>query len=530
MVAGVELTYDTSATALEMANTIFGDGVTVVGASYTGDNDASAIYSDGDTISPNVVPADTGVILSTGEADRFTNNSSQSNIRTNTTSPNSGPNGDADFDALAGRNTFDASYLEIDFIPDEGVEFITIDFVFASEEYPEFANNIYNDLMGVWLDGTNVPLSVGTGQGAVNNINPTNNINLYIDNTSDQFNTEMDGFTIKLSLTIPVRDEEVNTLKIGVADVADSAFDSNLLIAAGSAQATVIAVDDTGTTIFPDGSRTIDVLGNDINLSTGTLSVTHINGQAVTAGTTIILPAGQRVTLNADGTLTVEADSDVEDISFSYDIASTTGETDTGLVVLGTIPCFVTGTLIATPNGERPVEALQIDDLVLTRDDGPQPVRWIGRRVLPAKDDMAPVVIAEGTLGDHRELVVSPNHRILISGREAELLFGEDEVLVAAKDLVNDGSIRIRDGGTVEYVHLMFDRHQVIYSEGWPTESFLPGSQTTACFEQDVLDEICKIFPELDPETGAGYSPAARRTLKSYEAQLFRTARQDRAA
>ncbi|MEO0829995.1 MAG: choice-of-anchor L domain-containing protein, partial [Pseudomonadota bacterium] len=82
-----ELTYDTGATALEMAQLIFGQNVTVTGASYTGDPDASAIYSDGDTISPGVVPSDTGVILSTGEADRFTNVSATNpNQATNTSS------------------------------------------------------------------------------------------------------------------------------------------------------------------------------------------------------------------------------------------------------------------------------------------------------------------------------------------------------------------------------------------------------------------------------------------------------------
>ncbi len=521
MVAGVELNYNSNATALQMAQLIFGNGVTVNNASYVGDQDASAIFSGGDTISPDVTPSDTGVILSTGEAQAFTRNGTESNISNSTTTANSGPNGDGDFNTLAGTSTFDASYLIVDFTPDTGVNVISMDFVLSSEEYPEFSNSIYNDVIGVWINGSNVPISVGDGTSSVGNINQTSNLNLYQDNTADQVNTEMDGYTITLTLNIPVN-PGTNTIKIGIADVADNRYDSNLLIAANSVQGTLVAQDDVDT-IYPDGSRTIDVLANDINNTGGTLSITSINGETAVVGMGINLPAGQVATLNSDGTITVDADSDVEDINFTYEVQSTTGEIDTGFVTITTIPCFVAGTHITTPNGERPVEALEIGDLVLTRDDGPQPVRWIGRRELPATGDMAPVVIREGTLGDHRDLVVSPNHRILISGREAELLFGEDEVLVAAKDLVNDGSIRIRDGGTVEYVHVMFDRHQVIYSEGWPTESFLPGSQTTACFEKETLEEICKIFPELDPATGSGYSSAARRTLKSYEAKLFRS-------
>jgi len=76
-------------------------------------------------------------------------------------------------------------------------------------------------------------------------------------------------------------------------------------------------------------------------------------------------------------------------------------------------------------------------------------------------------------------------------------------------------------GGEVTYVHLMFDRHQVIYSEGLATESFLPGPQILTLFEQPVAEEICALFPELDPETGAGYSPAARPALKAYEGRLL---------
>ena len=117
---------------------------------------------------------------------------------------------------------------------------------------------------------------------------------------------------------------------------------------------------------------------------------------------------------------------------------------------------------------------------------------------------MAPIHIRANALGTHGELKVSPQHRILIRDVLAELMFGHAEVLVAAKDLVNDRSIRTVEGGEVEYVHLLFDRHQVIYSEGLETESFLPGPQTTQSFEAEIVEEICTIFPELDLATGHG--------------------------
>ena len=135
---------------------------------------------------------------------------------------------------------------------------------------------------------------------------------------------------------------------------------------------------------------------------------------------------------------------------------------------------------------------------------------------------MAPIRIARGTYGAHRTLLVSPQHRVLVRDIMTNLFFGEDEVLVKAIDLVNGTSIRQVEGGEVEYVHLLFDRHQVIWSDGLATESFLPGPQTTRLFEQDIVDEICALFPELDQTSGAGYSPAARRTLRGYEAHVLR--------
>lgn len=525
MVAGVELTYDTSATATQMAETIFGNGVTVTGASYTGSGYSSAIYSNGDAVAGNVTPSDTGVILSTGSATRFTNNASQSNLNSNTSVNSAGPNNDADFNAVAGTSTYDASFLTVDFIPDPGVDTMTMQFVFSSDEYPEYTNSIYNDMVGVWINGTHVPLTVADSGTAINSVNQNNNINLYNDNTQDQFNTEMDGFTVTMTLTIPLVPDQTNTIKIGIADVGDSSYDSNLLIAADSVQTMLVAEQDY-VTMQDSVTKTVDVLGNDINNTTGTLQITHINGNAVVVGQEITLPTGQKVKLNADGTFDITTDSDFETSSFTYEVASvdSTGavlETDVGFVTVETIPCFVAGTMIDTEDGPRAVETLAHGDLVLTRDDGYQPIRWIGQRRVPAVGKMAPIRVDAEALGDHGALMVSPLHRILIKDALAELLFGEDEVLVAAKDLVNDTSIRPIEGGHVEYVHLMFDRHQVIYSEGLPTESFLPGPQTTKSFEAHIIEEITTIFPELNVLTGEGYGPAARPLLKRYEAETL---------
>lgn len=226
------------------------------------------------------------------------------------------------------------------------------------------------------------------------------------------------------------------------------------------------------------------------------------------------------VSLNADGTVTIIADGDEEIAPFTYTVTDGTN-TDTGYVTVNTVPCFVAGSLIRTPGGERPVEDLRPGDLVLTQDNGAQPLRWIGQRVVPAMGDLAPIGIAAHTFGVHRRLLVSPQHRILIRDAVSELLFGEPEVLVAAKHLVNGRTVCRVEGGEVHYLHLLFDDHQVVFSEGLPSESFLPGPQSAEIFDDAILEEIGALFPGMDPRTGEGYGPAARRVLRQYEAALL---------
>ena len=345
---GAELGYNTGASAMAMANAIFGTGVTVTSASYTGDNRSSAIFSNGDALSPDATPSDTGVILSTGRANRFTQSNGDPNRSTNTSTNTSGANNDSDFNAAAGTNTYDASFLEVDFTS-ATAGFMTMQFVFSSEEYPEYVNSLYQDMVGVWINGSQVDMTIGDGDADPGNINSGDNGNLFINNTNDDYNTEMDGFTVTLSLKIPIV-AGTNSIKLGIADVGDSSYDSNLLIAADSLQTALVANDDA-TNIHPDGSKTIDVLANDTNNTGGTLTVTHINGQAVTVGSIVTLGSGQTVQLNADGSFTIVGDGDTENVNFAYTVESSTGESDTAFVNLNMVPCFVAGTLIETAEG-----------------------------------------------------------------------------------------------------------------------------------------------------------------------------------
>jgi Hint domain len=518
MATGAELGYNTGASALTMANTIMGDGITVLSATYSGASTSKAVYTNGG-LAPGVVPGTSGVILSTGRAADFTQSNGDPNRSAGTSTDTAGIDNNAQFNAIAGARTYDAAILDIDFIPTGNV--MTFQFVISSEEYPEYATSQYNDVFGVWINGTHVPITVGTGINGVTNVNGISQPNLYRSNTNDAYNTEMDGFTLTLSLTVPVNAGVTNSIRIGVADTADASFDTNVLIAADSAQTTVVARDDSGS-VVATGSATINVLGNDIGAS---LVITQINGQNVVAGQTITLSTGQQITLNANGTLTILGDGQVETVNFTYTVKSgATGPTDVGIVTINSIPCFVAGTRIRTPNGEVAVETLSAGDLVDTLDDGPQRLRWIGRGRVTARGNLAPIRIRAGTFGDHGTLMVSPQHRILVRDPLAELMFGEEEVLVAAKDMVNDLTIRSVPGGSVDYVHLFFDRHQIVFSEGLATESYLPGAQTANAFEERIMAELRAIFPKLDMMSDAVIS--ARPSLRSYEAQALMRAAQ----
>jgi hypothetical protein len=329
----------------------------------------------------------------------------------------------------------------------------------------------------------------------------------------------MDGFTVTMSVTFPVNAGVPNTLKIGVADVADSSYDSNVLIAADSAQTALIANDDD-LQLKPNKIKDFDLTQNDTNTAAGTITITKINGIDVSAGDTVTLSTGQSITLNPDGTVSIYSGDEIENTAFTYTIENSAGDSSVGVVDLN-VACFGAGTLIDTPEGLRPVEALRPGDLVMTQDAGAQPLIWSGSTTVPAKDSFAPIRIRKGTFGASRDLLLSPQHRVLVCDPMAELLFDSSEVLIAAKNLVNGTTVTRCEGGMVTYVHILFECHHIVFSEGIATESFLPGPMTMEGLESNLQAEILTLFPELCPLTGDGYGPPVRPLLRSFESSLL---------
>jgi len=203
--------------------------------------------------------------------------------------------------------------------------------------------------------------------------------------------------------------------------------------------------------------------------------------------------------------------------------------TDPSTDAQGGVICFTPGTRISTEHGPRLIEDLVEGDRIMTRDSGPQEILWIGRRrmtgarmfVMP---ELRPIRFRPGALGIERpdqELLVSPEHHMLIRGRVAQALFNTSEVLVPARDLVNGSNIfvdlAVRE---VEYIHLLLPHHQVIWANGVEAESFHPASAALSALSEPDRSRLLAQFPgmEFNPHV---YGDYARRNLSQSETAIL---------
>lgn len=218
------------------------------------------------------------------------------------------------------------------------------------------------------------------------------------------------------------------------------------------------------------------------------------------------------------------ADQDLWVVSSSMGRNTVLTLTETG----GTI-CFVPGTRITTPDGPKLVEDLREGDRVCTKDNGDQAIRWVGGRNvtggrLIAMPHLRPIRLQANVLGDDEpdhDLIVSPDHRVLIKGAVAQALFNTSEVLVAARDLVNDSTIRPdhRCKG-VSYIHLMLDQHQIVWANGVEVESFHPAGMAPAQLNPSQRQGMLERFPDIRDDA-FHYGDFARRSLTKSEAAIL---------
>lgn len=205
---------------------------------------------------------------------------------------------------------------------------------------------------------------------------------------------------------------------------------------------------------------------------------------------------------SVEGLVFVDTGNGFPPIDVELTVVSTSESPSIPYADLAVPACFTPGSRICTPDGLLDVADLQFGDRILTMDHGLQAIRWVGHTRLPTavlnkSPNFRPVVIKKDALGPglpFQDMKVSPQHRILISGWQAELLFGEVEVLVPAIKLCNGSSIyQDHDAQDVTYVHVLFDQHEVIWADGIPTESYLPAFRD----ESDMAIEITTLFPHL---------------------------------
>ncbi|WBU57989.1 Hint domain-containing protein [Paracoccus sediminicola] len=192
-------------------------------------------------------------------------------------------------------------------------------------------------------------------------------------------------------------------------------------------------------------------------------------------------------------------------------------------------PCFASGTLIDTALGPRPVETIRAGDRVVTRDRGIRPVLWAGGRQLSARHldiapNLRPVRIRAGALGPGcpaQDLTLSPQHRVLIRSRLARDLAGSDETLVAAKHLCALPGVSVTNPACgVSYHHLLFDRHEILSSNGCWTESLYTGPQALKSVPAGARREIRALFPELFAQD-APLRPGARQFLDGRQSRAL---------
>lgn len=182
--------------------------------------------------------------------------------------------------------------------------------------------------------------------------------------------------------------------------------------------------------------------------------------------------------------------------------------------------CFADETLIETPDGPVRIDSLKRGDLVMTKDQGPQPVLWIGQRRVENPRHLNPICFAKGVIGNDKPLRVSPNHRMLVEGWKAQLLFATDRILAPAKSLVNGDTIYQQKTDQITYVHILLGQHQLVNTHGIWSESFHLDHQNIGTLDQDQYDEVLEIFPELISAEAMQFG-SVDTCLKPFEARVL---------
>ncbi|MGM0612759.1 MAG: choice-of-anchor L domain-containing protein [Bacteroidota bacterium] len=225
-------------------NVLIGSGVTVSNVSYSGSSDAIGKFSNGGATSMGL---NSGLILSTGDVNDAPGPNNSGSISTN-----NGTGSDPDLaNLIPGYTVNDAAVIEFDFVPiGDTLEF---QYVFGSDEYPEFVNSNFNDVFGFFVTGPNpnggqyqqenIALIPGTTMPVtIDNVNDNVNSQYYVDNTSGT-TIEYDGHTVILTAWVVVEPCQNYSFKIAIGDAGDSSYDSAVFLEEGSFSTDAVEID-----------------------------------------------------------------------------------------------------------------------------------------------------------------------------------------------------------------------------------------------------------------------------------------------
>lgn len=187
--------------------------------------------------------------------------------------------------------------------------------------------------------------------------------------------------------------------------------------------------------------------------------------------------------------------------------------------------CLAADTLLRTREGLKPIGEIVPGEEVMTLDGGAQMVRWVGRQYVdfahnPEMREHLPIMIKKNAFGEgkpFRDLTLSPQHAVMFDGWEASYFTGEDEALAIAKALVNGRSVvRIEDCDAIDYCHILFDQHHVIWAHGLPVESLFLGDLAADKLLAQKRRELLDIFPDLT-DMNKRFEHRARARIKTFE-------------
>lgn len=300
------------------------------------------------------------------------------------------------------------------------------------------------------------------------------------------------------------------TLVAGEVDILDSSRMQN-----GSTSQGIDLHGNVPGTIGQTIDTSTVIVGSTITFQISVASTQGTDTMTVTVNGTALIAVGQ-----SSSTFTPTARPNYTTYEYSF---ASTGSESISIAGGGGIPaggvyidsvnitslCLAAETLLQTPEGKKEIGSLRAGDQVIVADGQAETVRWIkvqhvDAAMIARHPNLRPVRIIAGALGNglpKRDLVVSQQHRIMVSSKVAERMFGETDVLISALHLTALPGIFIdEDVDSVSYVHLLFDRHEIVFAEGAPAESLFTGPEALKSISTEAKSEIFTLFPELkDP-------------------------------